>query len=46
MVASEKRKFTPSTVLFLLALVVYVGNVLGILFTVILNSASSSSSCL
>ena len=36
----EKRKFTTSTVLFLFALIVYVGNVLGILLTVILNSAS------
>jgi len=35
-----QRKLTPGSVLFVLAMVVYVGNVLGILFTVILNSAS------
>ncbi len=35
-----KRKLTTGGVFFVLAMVVYVGNVLGILFTVILNSAS------
>ncbi len=35
-----KRKLTTGGVFFVLAMVVYVGNVLGILFTVILYSAS------
>ncbi len=36
----QARKFSTATVFFLLAMVVYVGNILGILFTVILNSVS------
>jgi putative spermidine/putrescine transport system permease protein len=36
----QTRKLTMGAVFFFLAMIVYVGNVLGILFTVILNSAS------
>ena len=39
-VACSRRKFTLGRVFFFLGMIVYVGNVLGILFTVMLNSAS------